>query len=65
MGQTRMIRGLDLAYGLPLRTPGVKYKVGGGGVLSGKVGTGMYDPERVLFRPLSFTNGTFFILKLV
>ena len=28
----------------------------GGGVLSGKVGTGMCGPDRVLFRPLSFTN---------
>ena len=36
-----------------------------GGVLSGKVGTGMCGPDRVLFRPLRFTNGPFFIWKLV
>ena len=33
----------------------------GGGVLSGKVGTGMCGPDRVPFRPLRFTNGLFFI----
>ena len=33
----------------------------GGGVLSGKVGTGMCGPYRVLFRPLRFSNGPFFI----
>ena len=32
-----------------------------GGVLSGKVGTGMCGPDRVLLRPLKFTNGPFFI----
>ena len=32
-----------------------------GGVLSGKVGTGMCGPDRVLFRALRFTNGPFFI----
>ena len=32
-----------------------------GGVLSGKVGTGMCGPDRVLFRPLRFSNGPFFI----
>ena len=37
----------------------------GGGVLSGKVGTEMCGPDRVLFRPLRFTNGPFFIWKLV
>ena len=33
--------------------------IGGGGdeVLDGKVGTGMCGPDRVLFRPLGFTNG--------
>ena len=31
----------------------------GGGVLSGKVGTGMCGPDRVLFRPLRFTNCPF------
>ena len=36
----------------------------GGGVLSGKVGTGMCGPDRVLFRPLRFTNGLFFYLKI-
>ena len=30
-----------------------------GGVLSGKVGMGMCDPDRVPFRPLRFTNGPF------
>ena len=34
---------------------------GGRGVLSGKVGTGMCGPERVLFRSLRFSNGPFFI----
>ena len=34
---------------------------GGGGILSGKVGMGMCGPDRVLFRPLTFTNGPFFI----
>ena len=29
---------------------------GGGGVLSGKVGTGMCGPDRVLFRALRFCN---------
>ena len=33
----------------------------GGGVLSGKVGTGMCGPDRVLFRALRFCNGLFFI----
>ena len=33
----------------------------GRGVLIGKVGTGMCSPDRVLFRPLRFTNGPFFI----
>ena len=32
-----------------------------GGVLSGKVGTGMCGPDRVPFLPLRFTNGPFFI----
>ena len=36
----------------------------GGGVLSGKVGTGMCGPDRVLFRPLRFTNGLLFYLKI-
>ena len=36
-----------------------------GGVLSGKVGTGMCGPDRVLFRALRFCNGPFFIWKLV
>ena len=36
----------------------------GGGVLSGKVGTGMCGPDRVLFRPFRFTNGPFFYLKI-
>ena len=31
------------------------------GVLSGQVGTGMCGPDRVLFRPLRFINGPFFI----
>ena len=35
--------------------------VPGGGVLSGKVGTGMCGPDRVLFRTLRFCNGPFFI----
>ena len=34
---------------------------GGGGVLIGKVGTGMCGPDRVLFRALRFCNGPFFI----
>ena len=34
------------------------------GVLSGKVGTGMCGPDRVLFRPLRFSNGPFFYLKI-
>ena len=33
----------------------------GGGVLSGKVGTGMCGPDGVLFRALRFCNGPFFI----
>ena len=33
----------------------------GGGVLSGKVGTGMCGPDRVLFQALRFCNGPFFI----
>ena len=33
----------------------------GGGVVSGKVGTGMCGPDRAPFRPLRFTNGPFFI----
>ena len=33
------------------------------GVLSGKVGTGMCGPDRVLFRPLRFTNGPFFLFE--
>ena len=36
----------------------------GGGVLTGKVGTGMCGPDRVLFRPLGFSNGPFFYLKI-
>ena len=38
-------------------------KVSGGGVLSGKVGTGMCGPDRVhfWFWPLRFTNDPFFI----
>ena len=39
--------------------------IGPGGVLSGKVGTGMCDPDRVPFRSLRFTNRPFFICKLV
>ena len=35
-----------------------------GGVLSGKVGTGMCGPDRVLLQPLRFTNGPFFIWKI-
>ena len=31
------------------------------GILSGKVGTGMCGPDRVLFRSHRFTNGPFFI----
>ena len=31
----------------------------GGGLLSGKVGPGICGPNRVLFRPLRFTNGPF------
>ena len=34
------------------------------GVLCGKVGTGMCGPDRVLFRPLRFTNGLFFYLEI-
>ena len=33
----------------------------GGGVLSGKGGTAMCGPDRVLLRSLMFTNGPFFI----
>ena len=33
----------------------------GGGVRSGKVGTGMCGPDRGLFRPLRFINGPLFI----
>ena len=33
--------------------------MGSGGVLGGKVGTGMCGPDRVLFRPLRFTNAPF------
>ena len=36
----------------------------GRGVLSGKVGTLMCGPDGVLFRPLRFTNGPFFYLKI-
>ena len=35
------------------------------GVLTGKVGTGMCGPDRVLFRALRFINIPFFICKLV
>ena len=35
----------------------------GGGVLSGKVGTGMCGPDRMPFRLPRFTNGLFFYLK--
>ena len=35
------------------------------GVLSGKVGTGMCGPDRAPFRPLGFTNGLFFYLKII
>ena len=34
------------------------------GVLSGNVGTGTRNPDRVLFRPLRFANGPFFYLKI-
>ena len=33
----------------------------GGGVLSGKVDTGMCGLDRVPFRPLRFTNGSFYL----
>ena len=33
--------------------------MGGGGVISGKMGTGMHGPERVPFQPLRFTNDPF------
>ena len=37
----------------------------GGGVLSGKVGTEMCGPDRVLFRALRFINGSvLFYLKI-
>ena len=60
---------------LPTRGPGTHwlrpctYKLlsaegPGGGVLSVKVGTGMCGPDRVLFRPLRFSNGPFFYLKI-
>ena len=42
-----------------------KTQQGCAGVLSGKVSTGMCGPDRVPFRPLRFTNGPFFIWKLV
>ena len=35
------------------------------GLLSGKVGTGMCGPDRVLFQARRFTNGPFFIWKVV
>ena len=35
--------------------------LGPGGVLSGKVGTGMCGPDGVLFRALRFCNGPFFV----
>ena len=41
--------------------PGGESKERTRGVLSGKVGTGMCGPDRVLFRPLRFSNGPFFI----
>ena len=34
------------------------------GVLSGKVGTGMCGPDRVLFRALRFCNGPLFYLNI-
>ena len=54
---------------MPLPIHGIYFCIftrggGGGGVLSGKVGTGMCGPDRVLFRPLRFTNGPFFYLKI-
>ena len=33
-------------------------------MLSGKVGTGMCGPDRVLFPSLRFSNGPFFYLKI-
>ena len=39
--------------------------LGGRRVHSGNVGTGLCGPDRVLFRPLRFTNDPFFIWKLV
>ena len=30
-----------------------------GGIYSGKVGTGMWGPDRAHFQPLRFTNGPF------
>ena len=42
-------------------TPLVKLSQAPGGVLIGKVGTGMCGPDRVLFRALRFCNGPFFI----
>ena len=46
------------------RLSSVLASVTGGGVLSGKVGTGMCGPDRLLFRPLRFSNGPFFYLKI-
>ena len=55
----------DIAL-LPLKTcPCVLKPVQGTrGLLSGKMGTGMCGPDRVLFQPLRFSNGPFFHLKI-
>ena len=42
----------------------LKTRLGGGGVLSGKVDTGMCGPGRVPFWPLRFTNGPLFFFYL-
>ena len=44
-----------------LKMKNVHVRMGPGGVLSVKVCTGMCGPDRVLFRPLRFTNSPFFI----
>ena len=64
----KLLRALDTEYGKVNAHKFVCFTLSktlrhlpGGGVLSGKVGTGMCGPDRVLFRALRFIIGPFFI----
>ena len=70
----KMGRGFEARAAHPCPTqiwvpPGLIYHAepemnpGAEGVLSGKVGTGMFGPDRVLFQPLRFTNGPLFLFE--